>query len=48
MFEAPGRPELKRVVVNHEVINGLAKPTLFARDGASLNWGDNGTLTPAA
>jgi ATP-dependent Clp protease ATP-binding subunit ClpX len=48
MFEAPGRPELKRVVVNSDVINGVARPRLFARDGNTLRWPDDGTFLPAA
>ena len=48
MFEAPGKTELQRVIVDSDVINGITRPRLIARDGARLQWSADGTLTPAA
>jgi ATP-dependent Clp protease ATP-binding subunit ClpX len=41
MFEAPGRAELRRVVVDADVINGAIRPRLFNAEGRELPWTDD-------
>jgi ATP-dependent Clp protease ATP-binding subunit ClpX len=48
MFEAPGRSDLREVVVDADVINGVARPQLLSVDGAPLEWTDGGSFKPAA
>jgi ATP-dependent Clp protease ATP-binding subunit ClpX len=49
MFEIPGRPEIKKVVIDADVINGQIRPHIFDQDGGKLEWSDDGTLIkPAA
>jgi len=48
MFEAPGRDDLARVVVDADVIEGKAHPHLFDSRGNALEWEENGTLRTAA
>jgi ATP-dependent Clp protease ATP-binding subunit ClpX len=48
MFEAPGRSDLREVVIDADVIEGKARPRLFSADGAALDWTDGGTFKPAA
>jgi ATP-dependent Clp protease ATP-binding subunit ClpX len=48
MFEAPGRSDLREVVIDADVINGTARPQLYSADGAALEWTDGGTFKPAA
>ncbi len=38
MFEAPGRRDLVKVVVDADVINGAQPPRLFGRDDTPLEW----------
>jgi ATP-dependent Clp protease ATP-binding subunit ClpX len=47
MFEAPGRKDIRRVVVNDEVIDGRKPPQMFNWEGQELEWPD-GTLHSAA
>lgn len=48
MYEAPGRDELYRVVVDDDVINGKIRPHLFDKNGKPLEWNGDGTLKAAA
>jgi ATP-dependent Clp protease ATP-binding subunit ClpX len=49
MFEIPGRPEIKKVVIDADVINGKIRPHIYDQDGGKLEWSDDGTLIkPAA
>jgi ATP-dependent Clp protease ATP-binding subunit ClpX len=48
MFETPGRSDIRRVIVDADVIQGLARPQIFSADGKRLEWDDNGSLKPAA
>jgi len=48
MFEIPGRPDIRRVTIDADVINGQARPCLYGDDNVELNWADNGTINPAA
>jgi len=38
MFEAPGRRDLVKVVVDADVINGVQPPKLFGRDDTPVEW----------
>ncbi|MEM6530499.1 MAG: ATP-dependent Clp protease ATP-binding subunit ClpX, partial [Chloroflexota bacterium] len=48
MFEAPGHTEIGRIVVDEAAIRGTGKPTIFTQDEIRLEWGDDGSLHPAA
>ena len=48
MFEIPGREDIRRVVIDAEVIHGGTKPRLYGEDDAELGWADDGTIDPAA
>ena len=48
MFETPGSTEIKRVVINGDVIRGEARPQIFGDDNVKLEWRDHGKLNPAA
>lgn len=47
MFEAPGREDIRRVIVDGDVITGSKRPRLYNSDGTELAWSD-GTLKGAA
>ncbi|PJF28301.1 MAG: ATP-dependent Clp protease ATP-binding subunit ClpX [Phototrophicales bacterium] len=40
MFEAPGRDDIHRVVVDGDVIMGVIRPRLYGEDGQELPWSD--------
>ena len=48
MFEIPGRDDIRRVVIDAEVIDGKRRPHIFDGDGKELHWSDDGRLYPAA
>jgi ATP-dependent Clp protease ATP-binding subunit ClpX len=48
MFEIPGRSDIRKVVIDAEVINGKRRPQIFNENGAELHWSDDGRLNPAA
>ena len=48
MFETPGRSEISRIVVNAATIKGEEKPRIYTEDETRLEWGDDGSLHPAA
>jgi ATP-dependent Clp protease ATP-binding subunit ClpX len=52
MYEAPGRKDLARVVIDEDVISGVNPPRLYSRDNVLLQWlgpeGDSSTLKGAA
>jgi ATP-dependent Clp protease ATP-binding subunit ClpX len=48
MFETPGRSDIRKVVIDADVINGLRRPKIYSADGRELEWEANGTLKPAA
>ena len=48
MFEAPGRKDLARVVINADVIDGVERPQLYSNDETQLEWTANGSLNTAA
>jgi len=47
MFEAPGRRDIHRVIVDGEVISGARRPRLYNAEGQELTW-IGGTLKGAA
>jgi ATP-dependent Clp protease ATP-binding subunit ClpX len=48
MFEIPGRKDIRRVVIDAEVINGVVRPHIYDGSSNRLEWTDSGTLKPAA
>ncbi|PJF22181.1 MAG: ATP-dependent Clp protease ATP-binding subunit ClpX [Phototrophicales bacterium] len=48
MYEIPGRDDIRKVVIDADVINGLRPPHIFTNADKELEWGDDGTLYPAA
>ncbi|MFW5692025.1 MAG: ATP-dependent Clp protease ATP-binding subunit ClpX [Chloroflexota bacterium] len=48
MFEIPGREDIRRVVIDADVVNGLRPPHIFSKEDVELEWTEDGTLKPAA
>ena len=48
MYEAPGRKDIERVVIDADVINGVTRPHIYTRENLRLEWSDNGKLNTAA
>ena len=48
MFEAPGRKDIQRVVIDADVVNGNARPHIYSDNNLRLEWTDNGKLNTAA
>ncbi|GAB4570512.1 MAG: ATP-dependent Clp protease ATP-binding subunit ClpX [Anaerolineae bacterium] len=48
MFEIPGRPDIRRVIVNKEAIEGRARPLILTENDQPLQWTEDGTLDSAA
>jgi ATP-dependent Clp protease ATP-binding subunit ClpX len=48
MFEIPGSSDIRRVVIDGDVIRGTAKAHIFREDGSQLAWTARGSLDPAA
>ncbi len=48
MFEAPGREDISRVVVDGDVIQGDARPHIYREDDTKLEWTETGKFDPAA
>ena len=48
MFEAPGRDDIQRIVVDEAAIHGNDKPRIYGDDEIVLEWGEDGSLHPAA
>jgi ATP-dependent protease Clp ATPase subunit len=48
MFEAPGRKDLSRVVIDGEVISGNTRPHLYTSEDKLLEWTEGGSLHTAA
>jgi len=48
MYEAPGRKDIERVVIDEDVINGIARPHIYTRENLRLEWSEGGKLTSAA
>ncbi len=48
MFEIPGRSDIRRVVIDENVIMGECRPCIYSADGRELSWTDDGSISPAA
>lgn len=48
MFEIPGRQDVKRVVIDADVITGKIRPHIYGNGNVELKWSDDGRLHPAA
>ncbi len=48
MFEAPGRKDIGRVVIDDDVVNGVARPHIYTAENLLIEWTDNGKLHTAA
>ena len=48
MFEAPGRDDILRVVIDAEVVRGNTRPLIFTKEGERVEWSSDGTLDTAA
>ncbi len=48
MFEIPGRADIRRVIINRDVIENRIKPLILTADNSAINWTEDGTLESAA
>ncbi|MFN8561105.1 MAG: ATP-dependent Clp protease ATP-binding subunit ClpX [Anaerolineae bacterium] len=48
MYEALGRKDIGRVVIDADVINGVSRPHIYNVENLRLEWTDNGKLNTAA
>ena len=48
MFEIPGRDDIHRIVIDEEVISGESQAKIYNSEDEPLEWGDDGSLNPAA
>ncbi len=48
MFEIPGRDDIRRVVVDADVIRGKTNPKIYTDNDVQLEWAPDGRLKPAA
>ncbi len=48
MFEIPGRKDIRRIVINGDVINSVERPKIYNAEDEPLEWADDGSLKPAA
>lgn len=48
MFEIPGRSDIRKVLVDAEVVNNTRPPHIFDADGNEIEWQVDGSLKPAA
>jgi ATP-dependent Clp protease ATP-binding subunit ClpX len=49
MFEIPGRDDIRKIVIDAEVINGKLNPRIYNGEEKTLEWSDDGSLSsPAA
>lgn len=48
MFEIPGRDDIRRIVIDSDVIAGEAQPKIYDGDDNRLEWDEDGSLKPAA
>ncbi len=48
MFEIPGRDDIRRVVVDEDVILGKINPRIYTDNDVQLEWAPDGRLNPAA
>ncbi|MBI1280235.1 MAG: ATP-dependent Clp protease ATP-binding subunit ClpX [Anaerolineaceae bacterium] len=48
MFEIPGRDDIRRVVIDADVIKGKINPRIYTDNDVQLEWEPDGRLKPAA
>jgi ATP-dependent Clp protease ATP-binding subunit ClpX len=48
MFEIPGRDDIRRVVIDEDVIRGKINPRIYTDNDVQLEWSPDGRLKPAA
>jgi ATP-dependent Clp protease ATP-binding subunit ClpX len=48
MFEIPGRPDIRRVVITRDVIEKRVKPLILTENDSTIPWTEDGTLDSAA
>jgi len=48
MFEIPGRDDIRRVVIDEDVIKGKINPRIYTDNDVQLEWSPDGRLKPAA
>ncbi len=48
MFEIPGRDDIRRVVIDADVIKGKTNPKIYTDNDVQLEWSPDGRLKPAA
>jgi ATP-dependent Clp protease ATP-binding subunit ClpX len=48
MFEIPGRDDIRRIVIDDEVINGEKMPLIYNEQDELIEWEDDGSLNSAA
>ncbi len=48
MFEAPGRKDIERVVIDGDVVNGVSRPHIYTGENHLVEWTDGGKLNTAA
>lgn len=48
MFETPSRQDISKIVVDEKAIRGEGKPIIYTEDEIRLEWGEDGSLYPAA
>ncbi len=48
MFEIPGRDDIRRVVIDADVIKGKINPKIYTDNDVQLEWSPDGRLKPAA
>jgi len=48
MFEIPGRPDIRRVIVNRDAIEGRSKPLILSENDRTIAWSPDGRLESAA
>ncbi len=47
MYEVPSRSDVSRIIVNHDVISGHARPLLLDSEGDVVGWGEAGIAAVA-
>lgn len=48
MFEVPGRNDIRKVIIDADVINNKKRPRIYGEGDVELTWADDGKLNPAA
>jgi ATP-dependent Clp protease ATP-binding subunit ClpX len=48
MFEIPGREDIRRIVIDADVVHGEKRPYIFGENEQELVWAEDGSLNPAA